>query len=247
MFSFFPVMKLSTPRTLCPCRSNSFAMVEPMKPATPVTRYLAIVLTEAIIHERLAISQSGYASRNSAAVSLIAYRSLAVHDLVALDALGCVACVNHQTRLAHDGSVVVVRVVGHNQHAVVVAQVLERRVLHLQVVMTPAANGGEIRIVVADFSAALLQLFNDGERRRLPQVIDIFLVSHAQHQDFRAVQSLLVTVQTTGYRVHHVIRHADVHFTGKLNKLRVEVILLGLPRKIKRIDRNAVPAQPGSR
>src|SRR5262245_18755363 len=40
--SRFPVEKLSTPLTSCPSSTNLPAMVEPMNPATPVTRYLPI-------------------------------------------------------------------------------------------------------------------------------------------------------------------------------------------------------------
>src|SRR6266850_7460216 len=41
-FSRLPVERLSTPRTWSPCASTARASADPMKPATPVMRYVAI-------------------------------------------------------------------------------------------------------------------------------------------------------------------------------------------------------------
>src|SRR5262245_61268382 len=43
------------------------------------------------------------------------------------------------------------------------------------------------------------------------------------------------------------MRHGGVDFSGKLNEASGEVIFLRLPREIKRIDWNTVPAKPGAR
>ena len=40
-----------------------------------------------------------------------------------------------------------------------------------------------------------------------------------------------------------MIRHAVVDLSGKLDEARMEVKLFGFPRKIERINRNAVPAE----
>ena len=49
--------------------------------------------------------------------------------------------------------------------------------------LRPRPTEGKERIVVFDMRAALLQQFDDGERGRLAQVVDVALVGHAEHQD----------------------------------------------------------------
>jgi hypothetical protein len=43
-----------------------------------------------------------------------------------------------------------------------------------------------------------------------------------------------------------VIRHVDVDLARQFNEARAKVPFFRFPGKIKRIDRNAVPAQPGT-
>ena len=59
---------------------------------------------------------------------------LAGHYLRALDPSGRIAGIDHQLGLLHDLLVVVVGMIGHDQYTVVLAEVVERGPLHLQVV-----------------------------------------------------------------------------------------------------------------
>ena len=49
---------------------------------------------------------------------------LAAHNLAAFDALGRVASIDHQLSFVDDATVVVVGVIGHDDHAVVLTQIL---------------------------------------------------------------------------------------------------------------------------
>src|SRR5580692_4991094 len=65
---------------------------------------------------------------------------LAVHDLVALDAAGGVPRIHYQLGLADDLLVVVVGVVGDDEHAIVLSEIVERGALHLQIVFAAATH-----------------------------------------------------------------------------------------------------------
>src|SRR5712692_9612891 len=103
-------------------------------------------------------------------------RTLAADNLWALDASSGVARINHELRLPHDALVVVIGVVGHDQHTVVLRKIFQRGALHPQVVFAPFANGWEVGIVVADLCALLLQQFDNGQGWRLAQIIDVLLI-----------------------------------------------------------------------
>src|SRR5450631_329464 len=75
--------------------------------------------------------------------------TLAVHDLVALDAASRVARIHNKLGVVDDLLVVVVGVVCNDKHAVVLAKILQRRALHLQIVLPAAADEWEVRIVIA--------------------------------------------------------------------------------------------------
>src|SRR5580704_18978809 len=79
-------------------------------------------------------------------------RSSAVDNLWTLDAARGVARIHHQVGLAHDAYEIVVGVVGHNQHAIVLGQIVQRCALHLKVILAAFADSREIRIVVADLN-----------------------------------------------------------------------------------------------
>ena len=81
---------------------------------------------------------------------------LAAYDFWAVDSLCRVAGVNHQLGFAHDALVVVVGMIGDDQHAVVLAEIVQRRALHLQVVLAALSDGGKKRVVVADHGPLLL-------------------------------------------------------------------------------------------
>src|SRR3974390_2491884 len=102
----------------------------------------------------------------------------AVDDLVTADSAGGIAGVNPQASFPDDLGIVVVGVIGDDQHAVVLAQVLDRNPRHLEIVFAPATDDRKVGIVVADLGAFLLQQFDDGQGGRLPQVVDVPLVGH---------------------------------------------------------------------
>src|SRR5437879_3102638 len=113
--------------------------------------------------------------------------ALATHDLVALNTLGRVARVYHQLRLLHDPAIVVFRMIGHDDHAIVLSEILQRGTFHLQIIFAALSDRGEKRIVIADLGPFFLQQFDDRQGRRFAQVVNITLVRHAQHEHTRSV------------------------------------------------------------
>ena len=82
--------------------------------------------------------------------------------------------------------------VGDDDNGVVLAEIVQRRVGHVERVVAAVADGGEVGIVVGDDCALLAKQFDDGERRRLAQVVDVALVGQAEDQDLRPVDRLAV-------------------------------------------------------
>jgi hypothetical protein len=80
------------------------------------------------------------------------------------------ARVHHQLRLCNDTPVVVI--------AIGVADVLQWRVVHVQVIVAALANVRETRIVLAHFRSALLEQFDTRQRRSLAHIVDVLLVCH---------------------------------------------------------------------
>ncbi len=101
------------------------------------------------------------------------------------------------------------------------------------------------RIVERHLGAAIDQEPVDVDRRRLPGVIDVGLVGHAEEEDRRAVQALPPLVQRLHGLLHHVVRHGAVHLPGELDEAGLEPVLLRLPGQVEGIDRDAMSAEPG--
>src|SRR5271155_1241745 len=99
---------------------------------------------------------------------------LAVNDLITLDPTRRISRIDYELRLLDDLLVVVIGVIGDDKHAIVLAKIVERGALHLQIVFASAPDEREIGVVVADRSPFFLQQFDDGERRRFAQIVDIF-------------------------------------------------------------------------
>ena len=100
--------------------------------------------------------------------------------------------------------------------------------------------------MIADLGSFFLQKFDDGEGRRFAQIIDIFLVSHAQDEHASSVHRFLMLVQRSADGGKHVIRHVGIDLSRQFNEAGAEVPFLGLPGQIERIDGDAVSAQAGS-
>src|SRR5574337_2203720 len=110
--------------------------------------------------------------------------------------------------------------------------------------MAHLAQAWNIGIMIGDLSSPLSQQFHDPQRRRLANVVNVPLVSDAEHQDSGAVQRLAMLVERSCYRLRNVVRHGGVDLAGEFNEAGGKVVLLRLPRKIKWINRNAVSTEP---
>src|SRR5258706_14840805 len=111
------------------------------------------------------------------------------------------------------------------------------------IVKTDLAHKG---IVIAHVTTLAAQPVDDGKRRALADVVDVALVSHAQQQDARAFHRLAIVIQTIGNQLDDVLRHARIYFFGQTDKARIETMLPRFPRKIMRIERNAMAADAGA-
>ena len=80
----------------------------------------------------------------------------AAHDLGTLDASSGISCVYHKLGFTYDALIVIIGVIRDDQHAVVLAEIIQRGALHLQVVLAAFSDRGEIRVVVPDISSLLL-------------------------------------------------------------------------------------------
>ena len=112
-----------------------------------------------------------------------------------IDSFGGVSGVDDQFGLLDDGWVVVAGVVGDDEDGVVLAEVVERSAGHVEVVVAAVAHGGEVGVVVGDDGALVAQQFDDGERGRLAQVVDVALVGQAQDQDLRSLDGFGLLVE----------------------------------------------------
>ena len=104
-----------------------------------------------------------------------------------------------------------------------------------------------MRIAVGQSRPLGVQNSHHVERRRLPDVVDVALIGDAGDQDVRPVQRFSLHVERIGDLGDHRVRHRGVDVSGELDEPGLESLLLGFPRKIERVDRDAVAAQPGAR
>ena len=118
-----------------------------------------------------------------------------MHDLRALDSTRSIPGIDHELRFLDNFSVVVIRMIGHDDNAVVLPQIVQIGALHLQIVLAALANHREVRIVIADDCSVFLQQFDDRQRGRFPQIIDVLLVSHAEDKHFSTIDRLLVAIE----------------------------------------------------
>src|SRR5258708_3447431 len=79
------------------------------------------------------------------------------HNLRRIDATRGIASVNDQLRFAHNGRVFVVGMICDDCHAIVLTDVVEGNALHLQIVVPAFEQHREIRIVIVNNRAPLLQ------------------------------------------------------------------------------------------
>src|SRR5579862_7276862 len=103
--------------------------------------------------------------------------------------------------------------------------------------MAPATDSREVWVVVRDFGSLLLKTFNDCQRRRFAEIVDIFFVCKPEDEDPRASQGDAVLVERCSDRLNDKLRHGAIHFTSKLNEPGMEVPFASFPTQVKRINR----------
>jgi hypothetical protein len=84
--------------------------------------------------------------------------------------------------------------IGNDHDGIVLVEILEWRVDHVQGVVTSVANCGEVWVVVEDLGALFAKQLDDGERRRLAQIVDVALIGQAQDENLRSIDGLAVAV-----------------------------------------------------
>src|SRR5205823_284437 len=77
-------------------------------------------------------------------------------------------------------------------------------------------------------------------------IVNVFFIRDAKYEQLRAIQTFLLLVERRGYRFDHMVGHRSVYFACQLDESSRKVVFARLPRKIKRINWNAMPAQPRS-
>ena len=94
---------------------------------------------------------------------------LAADNIGTTKATHRVARVDHQLRLFSDAFVIVGGVIGNDHDAIVKRQIVEGSTGHVQVIVVPVPNKGEVRIVIRDVGASLPQeliMVSEGDSRR---------------------------------------------------------------------------------
>ncbi len=102
----------------------------------------------------------------------------------------------------------------------------------------------DVRVVVRDVCSQLQEFGDDLECGRLADIVDVALVGHAEDENVRSADGLPDVVQKDHRAFDNVVRHLVVHIAGEFDESRCEVVLLGLPGQVERIQRDAVPAEP---
>src|SRR5262249_8286692 len=108
-------------------------------------------------------------------------------------------------------------------------------------------NGRDVGVAVGDHAAEALQQMNDIKGGGFTDIINVALVSHADHVDTGAIQSLVPGVQRVLDFFHYEVRHVAVDVAGKIDESGFDAGLTGFPGKIERIDGDAVATQSGAR
>src|ERR1700730_18433531 len=103
------------------------------------------------------------------------------------------------------------------------------------------------RVMEPDTRALSYQPPGDVRGRGFPLVLDVRLVGHAQEQHRRAIQRLRVLVEKLRGPGHDIGGHPGVDLLGQLDEReRVGQRALDLVRQVIRVNRDAVPADPGT-
>jgi hypothetical protein len=169
--------------------------------------------------------------------------TLAADDFWRVDASGGVAGVDNELGFFDDGAVVVGGMVCDDDDCVVLAEIVEGRVGHIEGVVPAVTNGGEIRVVVGDDGAFFAEEFDDGERGGLAQIVNVALVGEAEDEDLRAVNGFAIAVEAVSELFDDEVGHVDIDFAGELDEAGAEIELAGFPGQVKGVDWDAVTAE----
>src|ERR1051325_6225027 len=98
----------------------------------------------------------------------------------------------------------------------------------------------DVRIVITNLRALLLQQTDHIECRTLAHVVDILFVSDAEHQHSAAVHRFSLLVQRLCHFAYYDNRHLAVDLTSKIDEARFVVERAHFPGEIVRIERDAM-------
>src|SRR5947209_2837677 len=73
-------------------------------------------------------------------------------------------------------------------------------------------------------------------------IIDITFKSNSEHEHFHIGNAFRQMRYLMDHHIAHVERHGFIRLGGKRNKIRFEIMCSCKPRKIERIDENAMSA-----
>src|SRR5262249_43638981 len=140
-----------------------------------------------------------------------------------------IASINHEVGEPDYPGIIKHGVVGDNYRAV---RALKRRVIEPNAgkrLSSVNACLGYERVVIADIGASIKELFNNAEGRRFANVVDVPLVSHAQHEDSRALYRLALVVQSVLDQLNDMPGHMGIHFLSQADETGLESVEPRLP------------------
>src|SRR5262245_45032746 len=98
-------------------------------------------------------------------------------------------------------------------------------------------------IRIADNRAAVDEQLDDVQRRRFPNIADVLLVRDPAKMNPRTLDWFADGVESIADASDHIFRHRGVHMSGQLDEPALEAVLPRLPRKIVRVNGDAVAAE----
>src|SRR5258707_10801743 len=81
----------------------------------------------------------------------------AINYIAGVEATCRITGIDDELRVFDDAPVVVAGMIGGNEHAIILVEVLPRRALHVQIILAPATHKRKVGIVVADLDARLAE------------------------------------------------------------------------------------------
>src|SRR4030095_12829505 len=98
----------------------------------------------------------------------------------------------------HDPPIIDDAVISYDHYTVRLAyrHIGQLNTLQAFIVLAFKPDFGDMRIVVAHFSAHLPELFNDRKRRTLAHIIDVAFISNPKDKDARTIDSLSLSIES---------------------------------------------------